>query len=73
MGEAALKQVEKTWFTTREAAEYLCISSDALHKHVQRGKIRPASAATLGRRFGLRFKKDALDAFITGETNGGQG
>lgn len=65
MAEAAQK-TEQTWYTTDEAAEYLRITPEALRKHVQRGKLKASSTAALGRKFGLRFRRETLDAFITG-------
>ena len=44
------------WMTSQQAAEYMGISVDALHKLVQRKRVKASRA---GRR--LRFHRDNLD------------
>jgi excisionase family DNA binding protein len=63
----------KVWYTMREAAEYVRISYEGMKKQVQRGRIKADSDPAHGRRFGLRFRRETLDAFVTGGggNNGG--
>ena len=55
----------KTWMTTKQAAEYLCISTQALRNRVCRGEIH---SYTFGKR-SLRFKKSELDELIEASKN----
>lgn len=66
MSDGMLREPQ-TWFTTREAAEYLRMTPEAVRKAVERGRLKSATNSTMGRRFGHRFRREALDAFITGE------
>lgn len=58
---------EQTWFTLREAAEYLRTTSRALQRHVDRGTLKPDCHGKRGRMQGHRFSRQTLDAFMRGE------
>ncbi len=64
----ASQEPPKVWFTTREAAEYLRISRDALLKHVERGNITADNVSARGKVSGHRFQRETLDGFITGSS-----
>jgi hypothetical protein len=72
MGNAAERRDEpaepQQWFTTKEAAIYLRLTSaEALVKHVQRGHITPDRPRSPG---GLRchlFSRQTLDRFGRGK------
>lgn len=54
------------WLTTAEAADFLGISSKALHWHVSRGNIKPDSWGKRGLLRGHRFSLETLDGFRRG-------
>jgi excisionase family DNA binding protein len=50
--------VVKEWFTTEEAAEYLCVSKRTIYKLTQEGRL---PAFRIGRERHRRFLKEDLD------------
>ena len=58
---------EQTWFTLREAADYLRTTASALQHHVRRGTLKPDCHGKRGRTLGHRFSRATLDAFMRGE------
>lgn len=54
------------YLTTREAAEILCVKTITVERNCKRGKIKASQTAN-GR---WLIKREDLEAFIKGETNG---
>jgi len=50
--------IRKEWFTVKEAAEYLCVSSRTIYKLTQEGRL---PAFRIGRKRHRRFRKEDLD------------
>ena len=50
--------IAKEWFTTQEAAEYLCVSKRTIYKLTQEGRL---PAFRISRERHRRFRKEDLD------------
>jgi len=50
--------ITKEWFTVKEAAEYLCVSSRTIYKLTQEGRL---PAFRIGQERHRRFRKEDLD------------
>lgn len=57
-------------YTTKEAAEYLRMSPNALRHHIRAGNIVPDTFGKRGRTSGHRFSRATLDAFLGGKGGG---
>ncbi len=59
--------MERAWYTTEQAAEYLATSKGALLNAIYRGLLKPDAWGGRGRGRCHRFRQATLDAYITGE------
>jgi hypothetical protein len=57
----------KTWFTTAEAAKYLCSTPAALRMAIARGRLVPDSFGGQGRARTHMFKRPTLDRYFSRE------
>lgn len=56
--------IERVWFDTKSAADYLGLSEDWVRELAQAGELRGHQRVKGGR---WRFHRDWLDAYMTGE------
>ena len=59
---------DKKWLTIREAGSYIGMSVGFLRKHV---RLRTVPYTRIGSK-ALRFNRDALDAWVTARSCGGE-
>ena len=64
-------KTEQTWFTAKEAAEYLRCSARTLGRIVSLGKVKHERLDTGSGRKSLRFHRKWLDAYVLGFGKGG--